>query len=198
MCKFLHFGQTERKLVIRHGHHPALRTVYNGDRFAPVALAVERPVLHFVLNAAFARAELFELLDRAADGILFVGEPVQEPGIDHFAVARVGLFRDIAALDHFDYINAEFAGKFPVAPVVRGNGHYRPRAVAHHDIIGDVHGYFPAVYRVYRREAVQLHARLFLHELGAFEFGFFGAFIAGGGLPRQQQRRQGQSRPQGR
>ena len=147
-------------------------------RLAPITLTVERPVLHLVLNAALARAELFKLLYRAADGILFVIVSVKEAGIDHLSVAGICFLFNVSALYDLNDVNAELVGELPVTLIVRGNSHYRAGAVAHHDIIGDVDGYLLARERIDGGEPGKADACLVLGELSALELGLFGAFGA--------------------
>ena len=148
-----------------------------GNRLAPVALAVERPVLHFVLNAAAAHAELFKLVCHAADRVLFVSVSVEKIGIHHFAVARICLCRNIAAADDFDNIRAELFRKVIVALIGRGHRQYSARAVAHHNIVGNEYGKFLAVYGIYRGKALKLYARFILYKLCALELRFLCALF---------------------
>ena len=104
-------------------------------RLAPVALTVERPVLHLVLNAAFSDAETLKLLDSAAGRSLFIGKAVKETGIDHLAVAGIGFLFNISALYYLDNINSELMRKLPVAGIVSRNRHYGAGTVAHHNIV---------------------------------------------------------------
>ena len=149
-----------------------------GNGFAPISLTVERPVLHLVLNAALARAELFKLLYRAADRILFISVAVKEAGIDHFAVSGVCFLFNVAALYDFNDVYSELVCELPVALVVRGNSHYGSGPVAHHNIVGNVYRYLLAGERIYRRQPRKADAGLILDKLCTLEFGLFGAFGA--------------------
>ena len=141
------------------------------DRLAPISLAVESPILHLVLNAALADAELFKLFYSARDRVLLVRVTVEKVRIYHLAVAGVGFLSGVSALYYLDNINAELLCEVEVAGVVRGDRHDRARAVAHHNIVGDVDGDLLAGEGILRRETLKPYARLVLDELGALEFG---------------------------
>ena len=168
--------QFQRQFVIRHGDHAAFRAVDNRNRLAPIALAVERPVFHFILHAALADAFFGKVINHAGDRIFFVVKTVQEAGIDHFAVAGVSGFFNVAAADDFDNINPEFLRERIVAVVVRRHRHNRARAVAHHDIVGNINRDFLAVNRVYRGQTVNANAGFVFDQLGALKLGLFRTF----------------------
>ena len=65
--KILNLRQFKRKLVIGNGNHSALGAVNNRNRLAPITLTVKRPVLHLVLNALFADAHFFKVLNHLCD-----------------------------------------------------------------------------------------------------------------------------------
>ena len=174
----LDLGELERKLVFGHCYHAAVRAVDNRNRLAPIALAVERPVLHLILNALFAYAALLEEHKHLLYGFLFVVRSVEEIGVYHLTVAGVGLFFNVAALDDLNDVYAEGLCKIPVALIVGGNRHNSARAVAHHDIVGDENRDPLAVDGVNRGETVELDACLVLDELSALELGLFAAFCA--------------------
>ena len=148
------------------------------DRYglAPVSLTVERPVLHFVLNACLAYALFLKVFKHLCNGVFFIRHTVKEAGVDHFSVLRVCFLRYVAALDDLDYINSERLCKIVVALIVRRNSHNRARAVAHHNVIRYVYRNFLAVYGVYRADAVKPDTRLILYKLRALEFRLFRAF----------------------
>ena len=65
--KILNLRQFKRKLVIGNGNHSALGAVNNRNRLAPIALTVERPVFHLVLNTLFADTHFFKVLNHPCD-----------------------------------------------------------------------------------------------------------------------------------
>ena len=109
--------------------------MYDRNRLAPVALTVERPVLHFVLNALFAASLFRKDFKHFFDSFLFVGNAVEYAGVYHFAVARIGLLGNISALNDLDNANAELLCKVVVTAVMGGNSHYCACAVAHHNVV---------------------------------------------------------------
>ena len=150
--------------------------MYDRDRLAPIALTVERPVLHLVLNALFADAALGEEGKHFGNGFLLGLDTVEKVRIDHFAVSGVGFLFGVAAADHGNDLDAEFLGKIEVALIVRRHCHNGARAVAHHHIVRNENGDLAVVDRIDRRQTVDAHARLVLDQLGALKFGLFGAF----------------------
>ena len=60
-------GQFKRKLLVGNGNHTALVAVNNRNRLAPIALSVECPVLHLVLNTLLADTLLFKLNEHTLD-----------------------------------------------------------------------------------------------------------------------------------
>ncbi len=74
--EILDLRQTERQFCIRHSDHTALLAVHNRNRLAPIALAVKRPVFHFILYAALADAFFGEDFNHFRNRILFVGHSV--------------------------------------------------------------------------------------------------------------------------
>ena len=149
--------------------------MYYRDRLTPVSLTVERPVLHLVLYALFAAAELCKYAEHLFDSVLLVCDAVQLTRIHHLAVARVGFLRDVAALDNLDYINAELLRKFIVTGIVSRNRHYSARAVSHHYIVGNVYRDLLAGNRVYAGKTVYLDTRLVLDKLCPFKFALLAA-----------------------
>ena len=109
--------------------------MYNRYGFTPVALAVESPVLHLILNALLADTLFREESEHFFYGILLVGRAVKEAGIHHFAVAGIRFFLNIAAFYNLNYVNSELLRELPVALVMRRNSHNGARAVAHHYIV---------------------------------------------------------------
>ena len=133
--EILHLRQLKRKLVIWHADDPALRTVNYRYRLAPVALTVERPVLHFVLNALLAHALFLKELKHLRNSFLLRGNAVKEAGVDHLTVAGISRLGNVSALYDLDYVDAELLGKVVIAIVMRRNSHYRAGAVAHHNVV---------------------------------------------------------------
>ena len=161
----------QRKLLLRYDHGTTLRAVNERNRLTPVTLTVERPVLHLILYALVTDATLSEDLKHLMDGILLVGEAIEEAGVHHLAVAGVGLLRDVAALDDLDDIDTELLCEVVVTLIVCRNGHDRAGAVAHHDIIGDEDRDLLAGDRVDRGQTLDAYAGLLLHELCTLELG---------------------------
>ena len=176
--EILNIGQTERKLIIGNTDHAALRAVHDRDRLAPIALTVERPVLHLVLNTALAYSLLLEVVEHTLDRVLFVRIAVEEIGVYHTSVAGVCSILDIASLDNRDNINTEFTGKVVVALIVCGNSHDGARSVAHHNIVGDIDRYLGSGDGIYRADTVETNARLVLDELRTLKLGLFRTFLA--------------------
>ncbi len=152
----------------------------DGDGLAPVALTVEGPVLHLVLDALLTDALLLKEFEHTGDGVFFIINTVQELGVDHVAVAGVGLFFNVAALDDRDDVNAEFLCKLVVALVVGRNRHDGTGAVTHHDIDGDIDGNLFPVDRVDAGKAVNAHTGLILDELGPLKLRLLGTLSAVG------------------
>ena len=50
----------------------------DGDRLAPISLAVERPVVHLILNALFADAVLGEVIRHLLYAGFLIGHAVEE------------------------------------------------------------------------------------------------------------------------
>ena len=168
-------GQTQGELLVRNGDHAARGAMDDRDGLTPVSLTVEGPVLHFELDAALADALLLQPLDHSGNGIGLVIVGVEEIGVDHGAVAGVGSLLDVATLDDLDDIDAELLGEVVVALIVGGDGHNGARAVAHHDVVGDVDGDLLTVDGVDARKTLEAHAGLILDQLGALELGLLGA-----------------------
>ena len=171
-----HFRQLQRQLLIRYRYRTADRAVNERDRLAPVTLAVEGPVLHLILHALVADALFTEEGQHPRNGILLVGQAVEDAGIDHLPVARIGFFGNVAALDDLDDIQAVGLRKIIVALVVRRDRHDRACAVAHHDIVGDEDRDLFFRDRVGRGDALDPDARLVLDKLCALEFRLLRAF----------------------
>ena len=174
----LHVGQAQGQFFIGHSHHAAVGAVNQRDGLAPVALAVEGPVLHLILHTGAADALLFNFLEHTVDGILLVGIAVEEAGVNHLAIACIGFLLNVAALDDLDDFNAELPGKLPVALVVGGHGHDGAGAVTHHHIVGDENRHLPAGEGIHATQTLNAQAGLVLHQLGALELGLLGALLA--------------------
>ena len=139
------------------------------NRLTPVALTVERPVLHLILYTLVTDATLGEDLKHLMDGILLVGEAIEEAGVHHLAVAGVGLLRDVAALDDLDDLNTELLCEVVVTLIVCRYSHDRAGAVAHHDIVGDEDRDLLTGDRVDRGQTLDAYTGLLLHELCTLE-----------------------------
>jgi len=172
--------QRQRQLVLRQRHPAAFLAVHQRDRLAPVALAGEDPVAELVVDLGLADALLLQPFGDGGDGVLD-GEAVEEVGV--YQDARLvlggegGLLHVLPAGHHLDDLTAKLLGELPVPVVVGGDGHDGPGAVGGQHVVGDEDGDFLAVDGVHAPDAVQLHARLFLVQLGALQVG-----LGGGGL----------------
>ena len=147
------------------------------NRFTPITLTVERPVLHLVLDTLFADTLACEEFEHLCDRFLLGFDAVEEFGVDHFAVARVSSFFDVAALDDFDDVDAELLCKVVVAFVMCGNCHDRAGTVTHHDVVGDEDRDFLAVCGVDRGQTFDADTGLVLDKLGTLKFGLLCAFF---------------------
>ena len=176
--EILYIGKAERQFLVGNTDDTALGAVNERDGLAPVALAVEGPVLHLELDACAADSLLLEDADDLRDGIFFICQSVEIAGIDHLAVAGVGFFGDIAALDDFDDRDSELGGKLPVTLVVGRYGHDRAGAVAHHDIVRDEDRDGLAVHGIDCFQAFDLQTGLVFHKLGPLKLGLLCAFVA--------------------
>ena len=76
-----------------------------------------------------------KVLPHLLDGILLVGQTVQEAGIDHLSVSGIRFLLNIAALDDLHNRNSELLCEVIVSLIVRRNRHNRTGSVAHHDIV---------------------------------------------------------------
>ena len=165
----LDIWEGQRKLLLRNDHGTTVRAVNERNRLTPVALTVERPVLHLILYTLVTDATLGEDLEHLVDGILLVGEAIEEAGVHHLTVAGVGLLRDIATLDDLDDLNTELLCEVVVTLIVCRYGHDRAGAVAHHDIVGDEDRDLLTGDRVDRRQTLDAYTSLLLHELCTLE-----------------------------
>ena len=121
------------------------------DRTAPIALARDAPVAQPELHLAHTNRFLGEFQRFEPPGDLgerrFGIEPVEEPRVDHDAVAVVGGFANgesgrFIAGRHDDRHHGQpvFAGKIKVALVARRAAENGARAVFHQHEVGDVEG----------------------------------------------------------
>ena len=171
--KLRHGRQPERKLIVGYRHHAALRAVHDGNRLSPVPLTVARPVLHFILDTAFADAVGGQPIDHARDGIRLVIQSVEEIGVYHLPFACIGFFLHIAAPNDRNDVNAELFGKGVIPLIVRRDCHDGARTVPHHHIIRDIDRYFPAVYGIDAPDALQSDAGFFLDQLCPLKLSLF-------------------------
>ena len=148
------------------------------DRFAPVSLAVERPVFHLILNAGLADPLLLEILNHAIDGVFLIIITVQEIRIDHLTVSGVGFLLNVPALNDFDDIETKCLGEIIVSLVVTRDCHDRARAVSHHDVVSDKERDLLSVDRIDCANAFDLDACLILDHIDTLELALLLAFIA--------------------
>ncbi len=147
-----------------------------GDRLAPVALTVERPVLHLVLYTLLAKTLFLQVSDDLFDRVLLIGKAVEKIGVYHLTVTGVCLFLNVAALDDRDDVDAEFLCKLVVTLIVCGHSHDCACAVAHHNVVGDVYGHLLACEGIYAGYAVNTDTCLVLDKLCALKFTLLGTF----------------------
>ena len=89
-------GELHRQVLAPDRHHAAGRAVEHRDRAAPVALARDAPVAQAVIHlplgdrAVAARLGLQAVAATSSQATRF-GMPVEEGGVDHRAVAVIGL-----------------------------------------------------------------------------------------------------------
>ena len=145
-----------------------------GNRFSPVTLAGKDPVAQLVIHLAFAHAVLNQPVD---DGLFRFrdGKAVEKTAVDKHAIGHIGisgLLHILPAGDHLKDRQPELFGEFPVARIVRGNGHDGARAVCGEHIVGDKHRDSASVDRIDGLDSLELHARLFLDQLGALKVAF--------------------------
>ena len=176
--KVLDLRQAQRQFLIRNRHDAAVGAVDQRNGLAPVTLSVEGPVFHLVLDTGMADALFYQVFGHFGDGILLIGQAVEEAGVDHLAVAGIGFFLNVAAFDDFNNIDTEFMGKFPVTLVMGRHCHDRAGAVSHHDIVGDKDRDHLAVHGVDRFQSLNLETGLILDQLGTLELGLPGALLA--------------------
>ena len=116
-----------------------LRTINNRNRRAPIALAADQPIAHFVSNLRLAFTLLLEPSDNLLASIL-AARTVKSAGIHQnpFAViASVGVNVILRPLDDLNDWQLEFLGKSKVAVVMRWHAHHRTSAIAPQNIIGN-------------------------------------------------------------
>src|SRR5215210_5548988 len=135
--------EQNRQVLLGDGDRAALLAEDYGDRRSPVALAADQPVVQPVRDRGPASAAFLEP-DR--DLLLALGarSSVEPAGVDHRALAGVGLFELLAVPIGWRYngpdLDAVFLRELEVPLVVGRNGHDSARTVAHQDVIGDVDG----------------------------------------------------------
>ena len=147
--------------------------MYDRNRFAPITLTVEGPVLHFELNALFTCAGFCELFDHSINRVSLLCISVKEIRVDHFTVACICFNGDIASLDYFNYINTELLGKLIVSLVMRRNCHNCACAVTHHYVVRNVNRNFLTVYRVDTYKTIYAHTCFILNKLSSLKFCLF-------------------------
>ena len=133
-------GQQHGQLGFGDRHDSAVVAVDYRDRRAPVALAADQPVAQAIGDGLAAEITLGE---RRRDGALAVlrGRAVESVGVDHQAVAGVGLRERLAVpvgrRDHDGDRQLVLAGKGEVTLIVGGDAHHGAGAVAEQHVVGD-------------------------------------------------------------
>ena len=121
----------------------------DGERFAPVALPGEQPVPQAVRDGGPSRSARFQPGGRLGLGLVLAqAVEVERPvgGVDGDAVALVGGLVEVRPVgvvrraDRPHDVQVVGAGEVPVAGVVGGDGHDRPGAVPHEDVVGHEDG----------------------------------------------------------
>ena len=135
--------QAYRKLIVRHRHNTACRTVDDRDRTAPVALPGHAPVAQPPVRQALADSLLLQPSDRGSFGGIDV-QPVQEAGVERGSRPDISLIPDgetgrigVRRQHHGGYVQVVFAGEFKVALVVRRAAEDRAGAVFHQHEVSD-------------------------------------------------------------
>ena len=165
----LHLRQLQRQFALRHRHRAVLLAMHDRNRLAPVPLPREQPVAQLVLHRRFAEALFFE---PRGDLLLGFGrrKAGDEAAVDGDAIAGEAVRIDaFGRLDNGANLQAKLLGEFEIARVVRGHGHDRAGAVAHHHVIGDPDRNLLVVDRIDGVAAGE-DAGLFLLQLRAFQF----------------------------
>ena len=164
--------QTKRKLLIRNCYVTALRTMNDRNRLAPISLAVKCPVLHLVLNTSFPNALLLQLFQHTMDGVLLIRIAIEEIRVDHFAVACIGFFLDVTALDYLNDINAKFLRKVIVSLVVCRYRHDGTGTISHHYIVCNIDRDLLAIYRIHTLKALNAYTGFLFYKLGSLKLCF--------------------------
>src|SRR3989440_5333496 len=145
------FGQLDRQLIFRHGHHAICWAVDDRNGRAPVTLPTNQPVAQAIGDGELADALLLQVARDYRDGLVR-WRAIERPGIDHHAQVQFSFCPRCRVAwvlvnwsDHLAYGDAEFAGKLEVALVMRRNAHNRARTVAHQHVIGDPDGNLLAI-----------------------------------------------------
>ena len=116
-----------------------LWTINNRNRRAPIALAADQPIAHFVSNLRLAFTLLLEPSDNLLASIL-AARTVKSAGIHQnpFAViASVGVNVILRPLDDLNDRQLKFFSKSKVAVVMRWHTHHRTSAIAPQNIISN-------------------------------------------------------------
>ena len=133
-----------------------------------------------------AYAFLFKVIGNGLLGLCHF-HAVKKAGVYHAPVFAFGVcfLADVSARNYFYYWQIEGLCEFIVARVVRGNGHYCARAVAHQYIVGNPYGYLLLGNGVDCAHAFKHNACLFLIKLAAFKVALVGGLLAvfGNGVP---------------
>ena len=116
-----------------------LRTINNRNRRAPIALAADQPIAHFVSNLRLAFTLLLEPSDNLLASIL-AARTVKSAGIHQnpFAViTSVGVNVILGPLNYLNDWQLEFFSKSKVAVVMRWHAHHRTGTVTAQYVISD-------------------------------------------------------------
>jgi len=116
-----------------------LWTINNRNRRAPIALAADQPIAHFVSNLRLAFTLLLEPSDNLLASIL-AARTVKSARVHQntFAVVTsVGVDIVLGPLNYLNDWQLEFFSKSKVAVVMRWHAHHRTSAIAPQNIIGN-------------------------------------------------------------
>ena len=116
---------------------------------------IDSPLFGFIASMlynmnAVAYAFLFKIIGNGLLGLCHL-HAVKKAGVHHAPMFAFGVcfLADVSARNYFYYWQIEGLCKFIVARVVRGNGHYCARTVAHQDVVCYPYRNFLSVYRIY-------------------------------------------------
>ena len=131
--------QLQRQRAGRQGHDAALRTMYDGDRRAPVALAGDQPVAQMVADGGLAQTALLQLGDDSLT-CFWRRQPVIGARVDQDAFAGVAARGFLRPLHHGDLRQVVASGEGLIALVVGRHAHDRAVPIAADHVVGDPDG----------------------------------------------------------